>query len=108
MDKNAHLILLLDSYAPLLTEKQHRALSLRLEEDLTLSEIAQMEGVSRQAVSELIGKAEDALFSAEEKLGFLEKSLSIKAFLEKAKANLEKGETQQGLAFLQKALDQYR
>ena len=45
MDKRFELTVLMDFYAPLLTEHRRQILSLRLEEDLTFQEIADQLGV---------------------------------------------------------------
>ncbi len=70
MEKFAQTVRLLDLYGRLLTEKQRDVLDLHLNYDLSLQEIAQNEGISRQAVHDLIKRAEHTLWDVEEKLGF--------------------------------------
>ena len=70
---NAELAMLLDFYGPLLTEKQGEMMRLRVEEDLSLSEIAESFGVSRQAVHDALRKAEKTLTDMEGKLRLVEK-----------------------------------
>lgn len=48
-------------YGALLTEKQQRYLQYYFEDDLTLPEIAEEEGISRQAVSDNLKRSIDAL-----------------------------------------------
>ena len=60
---------LLDIYGALLTDRQRDVLDLYYNDDLSLSEIADEIGISRQGVRELIKKAEDELLFFEEKLG---------------------------------------
>ena len=55
-------------YGPLLTDKQREVLALHLEEDMSLQEIAQTAGISRQGVHELLTRAEDKLTRAEAQL----------------------------------------
>ena len=55
-------------YGGLLTERQREALALHCEEDLSLGEIAQEMGISRQAVHETISRAAQKLFGMEEQL----------------------------------------
>ncbi|MBQ7653420.1 MAG: hypothetical protein IJS93_03520 [Clostridia bacterium] len=71
MDINDRLIIssLFQEYGVLLTEKQREALRLYCDMDLSLFEIAEQEGVSRQAVRDSIKHAAASLFEYEEKLG---------------------------------------
>ena len=74
MDKRLRLGLLLDWYGSLLTDRQ-RAQSLN--EDCSLSEIAEREGVSRQAVRDAILRGEEQLEQYEAKLGFLKRDMEL-------------------------------
>ncbi|MCR4706683.1 MAG: DNA-binding protein [Clostridiales bacterium] len=56
-------------YGPLLTERQKLLLSLWCEEDLSLSEIAEREGISRQGVHDTVHSAQRRLYELESKLG---------------------------------------
>lgn len=71
MAKNLGYALLLDLYGVMLTEKQRKTLELYYFEDLSLAEIAADDGISRQAVRDLIKRGEQLLTQLEEKLGFL-------------------------------------
>lgn len=73
LEKKEHVILLMDMYQDLLTDKQRKYLSLYYEEDLTLSEIADNLGVSRSAIYDNIKRAVKSLEKYEAKLGLLEK-----------------------------------
>ncbi len=64
---------LFDFYGPLLTEKQQTFVDLYCNENLSLSEIAEEFGVTKQAVSDGIKKSEKALKKYEEKLGLVER-----------------------------------
>jgi predicted DNA-binding protein YlxM (UPF0122 family) len=64
---------LLAFYGPLLTERQQELLRLSCEEDMSLAEIAQQEGVSRQGVYDILHRATQQLFQLEEKLGMLKR-----------------------------------
>lgn len=55
-------------YGGLLTDKQRQVLTLHCEEDLSLTEIAQEVGISRQGVHELLTRAARKMFEMEEKL----------------------------------------
>lgn len=67
--------LLYDFYGALLTEKQRQVMALYHEENLSLSEIAQEFGISRQAVHDTLKKAEQALADYEDKLKLIDKLL---------------------------------
>lgn len=56
-------------YGGMLTEKQRLVLQLHCEEDMSLGEIAQEAGVSRQGVHDMLTRAAAKLFDMEEKLG---------------------------------------
>ena len=58
-------------YGALLTAKQYQCLSFYFDDDLSLSEIADELGVSRQAVHDLLKRVELTLEKYEEKLGML-------------------------------------
>ena len=62
---------LYDFYGPLLSEKQQRIADLYHNENCSLTEIAEIEGISKQAVSECLKRAEKALVNYEDKLGLV-------------------------------------
>ena len=73
MAKDYHIGYLIDFYGSLLTDRQREVISLYYEEDLSLSEIADDVGITRQGVRDAIKKAETILTEAEEKLGLAAK-----------------------------------
>ncbi len=62
---------LLAFYGPLLTDRQQELLRLSCEEDMSLAEIAQQAGVSRQGVHDILHRGTQQLYEFEEKLGML-------------------------------------
>lgn len=68
MEKNLEVSTLLDFYADLLTENQRQALSLYYNEDFSLAEIAENQGITRQGVRDTIQKAQTQLFELEKKV----------------------------------------
>ena len=62
---------LFDMYGGLLTEKQQQCLRFYFYDDLSLTEIAEEMGVSRQAVHDLLKRVEQTLERNEKKLGLL-------------------------------------
>ena len=73
MDKTVRMALLFDFYGELLTERQREFFGLYYDENLTLSEIAENSGVSRQAVRDIVSKSETALEDIERKTKLLTK-----------------------------------
>lgn len=70
MKRNAlEMSLLLDYYGELLTEKQKTCFDLYYNQDLSLGEIAEEAGISRQGVHDFLARAEAALLEMEEKVG---------------------------------------
>ena len=68
-EKNLEIGLLLDFYGEILPERRRDILDLYYNDDLSLSEIAEQIGITRQAVRDSIKKTEQELFFYEEKLG---------------------------------------
>ena len=69
MAKNLETSFLLDFYGSMLGEKQRRLFALYYEDDLSLSEIADLEGMTRQGVRDGVKRAESQLRDMEERLG---------------------------------------
>ncbi|MCM1505697.1 MAG: YlxM family DNA-binding protein [Ruminococcus flavefaciens] len=73
MAKELKFVMLLDCYGDLLTENQRNIMELYYCEDLSLSEISNPRGITRQAVRDIIKRTESILLNYEEKLGFVER-----------------------------------
>ena len=73
MAKELKFVMLLDCYGDLLTEHQQNVMELYYCEDLSLAEIAEPMGISRQAVRDIIKRTESVLLRYEESLGFAER-----------------------------------
>lgn len=67
--KNLDFVLLLDCYGSLLTERQRTLLEGYYDEDLSLAELAQPLGISRQAVHDSIRRGERQLEALEAQMG---------------------------------------
>ena len=61
----------MDFYGPLLTENRARLLKLYCEEDLSLTEMAEEAGITRQGVHDALTRAQAQLEGYEEKLGLV-------------------------------------
>ena len=70
MKDDLHFLRLWDLYSPLLTATQREITDLYFNYDLSLAEIAEQKGVSRQSVSDCLQKCRKQLEMYEEKLGF--------------------------------------
>jgi len=73
LEETLEITVLFDFYGPLLTEKQQTFVDLYFNENLSLTEIAEQFGVTKQAVSDGLKKSEKALRHYEEKLGLVER-----------------------------------
>lgn len=89
MKQIAEMALLFDFYGPLLTEKQSKIWDLYYQEDLSLSEIAGQEGISRQAVHDLLKRTEKILEGYEQRLGLIFRFLKEREKLDAIQSLLE-------------------
>ena len=77
MNKDLTISILMDFYGNLLTEKQLDALDMYYNSDLSLSEIAEETGISRQGARDAIKRGEKLLAEFEEKLGLAGRFLDV-------------------------------
>ncbi|NLJ71859.1 MAG: DNA-binding protein [Syntrophomonadaceae bacterium] len=73
LEKTENMVLLLDFYGPLLTNNQQHILNLYYELDYSLTEIAHSLDITRQAVYDVVKRAEKLLLSYENKLGLVDR-----------------------------------
>ena len=71
-EKNMGISYLLDFYGDVLDEHTHEVMTAYYDDDLSLSEVASLVGISRQGVRHIIKKGEEQLTFLEEKLGLAE------------------------------------
>ena len=90
MEKNVKISMLCELYGKLLTEKQYDFIDNYYNNDLSLSEIAENNDITRQAVRDIIKKGEKKLFEYEEKLGTMKRMLSQEKKIEKILSELTK------------------
>ena len=88
------MLLLFDYYGDMLTERQRMCLDLRYNQDLSLAEIAEELGVSRQGVHDNITRAEAHLAKMEAKTGCVRR-------------NLQSRQAMQAILSVAKDLEQY-
>ncbi len=90
MEKKVEVSMLCDLYGKLLTEKQFEFINDYYNNDLGLSEIAENNNITRQAVRDIIKKGERKLFEYEEKLLFMKKMLTQEQKIQEALSELTK------------------
>lgn len=82
-EKNLGMGFLLDFYGQMLTERKRTVMNMYYNEDLSLSEISEEIGISRQGVRELIKRSEAELSALEESLKLAARFLWLRASAEK-------------------------
>lgn len=82
MEKNIHISMLLEIYGKLLTQKQYDVVDLYYNQNLSLSEIAEEENITRQGVRKNLVDAENKLFDYEQKLLILKQRLNRAEIIE--------------------------
>ena len=75
MEEKIKMSILCGIYGNLLTDKQYQILDDYYNNDLSLAELAENYGITRQAARDNIKKGENKLFEYEEKLGFMKKAI---------------------------------
>ena len=90
MEEKVKICMLSTFYGKLLTEKQYEFIDDYYNNDLSLSEIAENNNITRQAVRDIIKKGEKKLFEYEEKLEFMKRTLNQEKRIKKALSELTK------------------
>ena len=87
-NKDMHISLLLDFYGEVLSERRRQVTELYYNDDLSLAEIAEITGISRQGVRDSVKKSESELLELEEKLGLAKRFEELKAEIAKISSSL--------------------
>ena len=90
MEEKVKISMLSELYGTLLNKRQYEFINDYYNNDLSLSEIAENNGITRQAVRDIIKKGEKKLFEYEEKLMFMKRTLNQEKKIEKALSELTK------------------
>jgi len=85
-DDTLQMTMLFDFFSDLLTDKQREYFDLYHNEDLSLSEIADRAGISRQGVYDIITRAEKTLSEIESKTGIVRKWRETRADIDRAES----------------------
>ena len=88
--KNLRVSTLLDFYGTMLTDKQRDLIELYYNEDLSLSEIAELKKITRQGVRDGIKRGEVFLFELEDKLRLAERFYDMEQALERIRELAER------------------
>ena len=75
MEKKVQIGMLCEIYGKLLTKKQYSILNDYANADLSLTEIAENNNITRQAVNDIVKKGENKLLEYEQKLGIMKKTI---------------------------------
>lgn len=89
MPKDLYISALLDVYGKFLNEKQRTLAEYYYNDDLSLGEIAENEGITRQGVNDFIKRAKAQLYKMEEDCGYCEKFLKLRALADNLKSGDE-------------------
>lgn len=104
LEKKQRVNLLMDCYEELLTDKQRVYLDFYYNQDLSLGEIADEFGVSRNAVFDNLKKAVHSLEKYETKLGLLQKHIERQKLIDQIEG-LENKDTSSMDAYLKMLRD---
>lgn len=88
--KDMQISLLLDFYGDILSERKRELTALYYNEDLSLSEIAEISGISRQGVRDAVKKSEAELLDLEEKLGLAGRYANLRTQISEISDELNK------------------
>ena len=90
MEKKIELGMLCEIYGNLLTEKQKEVINDYANQDLSLTEIAENNNITRQAVNDIVQKGETKLLEYEQKLGIMKKQLETEKQIQNILSELSK------------------
>ncbi|MBQ8304304.1 MAG: putative DNA-binding protein [Clostridia bacterium] len=92
MPDKFEISVLIDNYGVLLTEKQRLIMEYYFNDDLSLAEIAENEGITRQGVLDIIKRCKQTLFEYEEKLQLIKKITVLKEKTNSIDQNIKSNE----------------
>ncbi len=90
MEKKVELGMLCDIYGNLLTQKQRNVINDYANQDLSLTEIAQNNKTTRQAINDIVKKGEARLLQYEQKLGIMKKTIEQEKLIQNVLSELSK------------------
>jgi len=87
LEERVQIAILTKFYGALLTERQRDILSMYVDSNLSLSEVSEELGISRQAVKDAIDNSLLTLKQTEERLHFIEKDAKLKKIIKNKSPN---------------------
>lgn len=106
MEKIVKVAQLYDIYGQLLNEKQRDVINCYYNEDLSLQEIADNDGKSKQAISDMINRSVDKLFEFENELSLLKSKTELKAALFDIRELIESSNNEVAICKLTELIEQ--
>jgi predicted DNA-binding protein YlxM (UPF0122 family) len=103
--KSVEASLLLDFYGSLLSERSLRLMDQHFNEDLSYGEIAELSGVTRQAVHDGVSKGLAQLTEYEARLGMIRRFRIQRESIEKAVCLIQDGREEEASAELKRMLE---
>lgn len=94
-----------DCYKGLLTERQRDVMELYYNEDCSLSEIAELRGITRQAVSDSLRHSRQILQETEEKLGLAQRTELLRTHFAEVLEAAEQGDLDSVKQLAEEALE---
>jgi len=89
MEKIVEIAVLFDYYGKLLSDKQYNVIDQHCNEDLSLKEIAELNGISKQGISDILSRAEKKLRFYEDELKLISKFDKINSSLKEINLLIE-------------------
>ena len=90
MVKKVQIGMLCDIYGKLLTKRQYNILNDYANGDLSLTEIAENNNITRQAVNDIVKKGESKLLEYEQKLGIMKKTINQEQTIQNVLSQISK------------------
>ena len=82
LEERVQIAILTKYYGEMLTERQQSILNMYVDNNLSLAEVSEDLGISRQAVKDALDNSMLTLKQTEEKLGFISRDNNIKQIIE--------------------------
>ena len=98
MEKIVKVAQLYDMYGALLNEKQRDVINCYYNEDLSLQEIADNTGRTKQAISDMINRSVDKLFEFEDELSLLKSKTELVGALYDIRELIESSNNKEAIA----------
>ena len=105
MEKIVKVAQLYDVYGQLLNEKQRDVINCYYNEDLSLQEIADNDGKTKQAISDMINRSVDKLFEFENELSLLKSKTELKASLFEIRELIESSNNKEAIQKLTELIE---